>query len=198
MPYQDPFISDIIESFEDVLDGSTSGAVTLTVPAVVTPYTITLPAAQGTAGQTLSNDGAGNLIWDTPADTDAFANQSLSNLTNPTAVNQDLIPSADITESLGTSLKRWLNGFIQSLFVRGISSTAVAAKNLAGTVTLVAGSFTVVFANAEADTNYRIALAGSANSFVYWTTKTVSGFTIKSSSSVGANGTQVVDWHLLR
>jgi hypothetical protein len=195
MPLQPPFVADIVESYELELDGATSGTLTLEVPAVVTPYTVTLPAAQGNAGETLQNDGAGNLSWAVPTDVDAFANQNLSNLNTPTAVNQDLLPSTDVTESLGTTLKRWLNGFIQSLFVRGISSTAVASKNLAGTATLVAGTVAVVFATAETDTSYLISLAGNDNTNIYWTTKTTAGFTIKSSSKFSV---AVVDWHLLR
>ena len=42
---------------------SSSNALTLAVPSVITPYTLTLPAAQGSASTTLSNDGSGNLSW---------------------------------------------------------------------------------------------------------------------------------------
>lgn len=45
------------------LNGSTSGAITITVPAVVTSYTLILPATQGAANTFLKNDGAGNLSW---------------------------------------------------------------------------------------------------------------------------------------
>src|SRR5207244_4059124 len=45
------------------LPGATSGALSLAVPATVTSYTLTLPAAQGAANQMLANDGAGNLSW---------------------------------------------------------------------------------------------------------------------------------------
>lgn len=45
------------------LNGSTSGTLTLTVPAVVTDYTIKFPASQGIANTTLVNDGSGNLAW---------------------------------------------------------------------------------------------------------------------------------------
>lgn len=195
MPLQTPFLADVVESYEKVLDGATSGTLTLTVPAVVTPYTVTLPAAQGSAGQGLVNDGSGNLSWATPTDVDAFALQDLSNLTNPTSVNQTLTPAADITESLGTALKRWLNGFIKSIFTSGISSTAVASNNLAGTAVLASGTATVVFATPEADTNYRISLAGNANFGFWWSAKTVSGFTINASSG---KQTPSVDWLLLR
>lgn len=46
-----------------IQDADYSAAVELTIPNIVTSYTITLPAAQGAAGETLQNDGAGNLSW---------------------------------------------------------------------------------------------------------------------------------------
>lgn len=48
------------------LDGATSGVATLTVPATVSSYTLTLPSAQGAAGTFPSNDGSGNLSWTNP------------------------------------------------------------------------------------------------------------------------------------
>lgn len=45
------------------ITGTTSGTLTLNAPATVTPYTLTLPAAQGGANQLLSNDGSGVLSW---------------------------------------------------------------------------------------------------------------------------------------
>lgn len=43
--------------------GSTSGTLTEAVPATITSYTATWPAAQGGASTSLSNDGSGNLTW---------------------------------------------------------------------------------------------------------------------------------------
>lgn len=51
-----------------------------------TAYSLSWPLAQGGAGQSLINDGSGILTWSSP-----WANQSLSNLTSPTAINQNLI-----------------------------------------------------------------------------------------------------------
>jgi len=45
------------------LTGSTSGAVSITSPATVTSYSLTLPAVQGTAGTVLTNNGSGTLSW---------------------------------------------------------------------------------------------------------------------------------------
>lgn len=49
------------------LVGSTTGSVTLMSPASVsTPYSIRLPASDGTSGQVLAHDGSGGLSWSTP------------------------------------------------------------------------------------------------------------------------------------
>jgi len=45
------------------ISGSTSGTIGLKGNGAVTSYTLTLPAAQGAAGQTLSNNGSGTLSW---------------------------------------------------------------------------------------------------------------------------------------
>ena len=51
-----------------VMTGSTSGTLTVDVPAVVTDYTITFPAAVGSTGQVLeTTDGAGTLAWVSPS-----------------------------------------------------------------------------------------------------------------------------------
>lgn len=49
-----------------LLAGSSSGTLTLNTSATTSSYTVTMPAAQGGSGQTLSNDGSGNLTWVTP------------------------------------------------------------------------------------------------------------------------------------
>lgn len=46
-------------------DAANTGAVTVGVPIGVTSYPITLPDAQGSANQTLINDGSGGLTWGT-------------------------------------------------------------------------------------------------------------------------------------
>lgn len=49
------------------LSGSTSGFVGLSATAAPTSYSLVLPPAQGTSGQTLINNGSGALSWATPA-----------------------------------------------------------------------------------------------------------------------------------
>lgn len=64
-----------------------------------------LPVADGTVGQVLKTDGMGNLSFTTPAGGGGGANQALSNLTNPTSINQDLIPATDATRTIGSLAK---------------------------------------------------------------------------------------------
>lgn len=45
------------------INGATSGSVTVNATAATTSYSVTLPAAQGSANTTLVNDGSGNLTW---------------------------------------------------------------------------------------------------------------------------------------
>ncbi|MGZ3804510.1 MAG: beta strand repeat-containing protein, partial [Pseudobdellovibrionaceae bacterium] len=56
----------VASSMGNQLNGSTSGSVTLQAAGITTNYSLTFPAAQGSSGQTLSNNGSGALSWVTP------------------------------------------------------------------------------------------------------------------------------------
>lgn len=90
------------------LDGSTSGSFTQRAANVTTTYSVKWPSAQGAASTFLQNDGAGNLSW--AAGSGGGANTALSNLAS-TAVNADLVPGVTNTISVGTTAKRYTNGF---------------------------------------------------------------------------------------
>ncbi len=67
----------------------------------------------GTAGHVwTSTDASGSGHW---AASSGGANTTLSNLTSPTSINQNLIPSADASFNLGTTTKIWNVGFINNL-----------------------------------------------------------------------------------
>lgn len=117
------------------------------------------------------------------------ATQALDNLSS-VAINTSLLPATDNTIDVGSGTKR-----LRALYAEGISSTSVQSKNLAGTVTLSAGTFVVAFGTAEPDTNYTIGLSWNTNEVIWWTSKTTSGFTLLSSNG---SSSAVVDWHLLR
>jgi excisionase family DNA binding protein len=46
-----------------LLNGSTSGTITVAAPATVTSYTLSLPSDDGTNGYVLQTDGSGNTSW---------------------------------------------------------------------------------------------------------------------------------------
>lgn len=71
------------------LNGASSGVLTLNAADATVNYTVKMPDAQGAASTFLKNDGSGNLSWDV-VDLSNLANKTLSNLTAPTAINQDL------------------------------------------------------------------------------------------------------------
>lgn len=72
-------------------DNDSSNFVAFHAPdPITTNVTWTLPATDGTSGYCLSTNGSGILSW-SACSGGSGANQFLSNLTSPTAINQDLI-----------------------------------------------------------------------------------------------------------
>lgn len=87
-------------------------------------------------------------------------------------------------------------GGFHALNINGISNTTTRAENLRGTATFAtAATVSVSFGTAESDTSYFIVLSGNANETFYWSSKTVSGFTINSSNG---SSTATVDWMIVR
>jgi len=102
-------------------DGGT-GAVSLAAPISVTSdYKITLPTSQGSSGQALLNDGAGNLTWGTP---------TLGNTINGLTINSGAL--SGVTGYSQTSGSFTYSG-------TGTFSTGTGAVSLNGDVTLAAG-----------------------------------------------------------
>jgi len=66
----------------------------------------------GAGGITITPSGSNITITGAGS---AFANQSLSNLTSPTAINQNLLSAANGTLNLGSSSNMWLNAGIYHL-----------------------------------------------------------------------------------
>jgi hypothetical protein len=90
-----------------ILQASTDGTnyIGLTVsPTLGATTTYTLPS-DGTSGYLLSTNGSGVLSW-VPAPVTG-ANQHLSNLLSPTAVNQDILPATSNTYQLGYLSQAW-------------------------------------------------------------------------------------------
>ena len=105
---------------------ATPNIVTVTVPSSVTPHTLTLPSAQGSANQVLTNNGSGTLSWTTPT---VYSNTSLSNLST-TSINQSLLPSINDSMNLGSSSKNWSAIYFTSLMDNNDSIILDNSRNL--------------------------------------------------------------------
>lgn len=104
----------------------------------------TLPSADGTNGQVLTTNGTGTLSWTTVSG-GSGANQTLSNLTDPTAINADLIFNTGTTARIKT---KNANTTVQNLFITagdsanghgggvGISSGSSGDGSASGDVTI--------------------------------------------------------------
>jgi hypothetical protein len=93
--------------------GGGTNYIGLTVsPTLGATTTYTLPS-DGLSGQVLTTNGSGVLSWSSAT---SGANQSLSNLTNPTSVNQALIPSGAGTLNLGTQTDYWNQLYVSSIY----------------------------------------------------------------------------------
>lgn len=87
------------------------------------------------AGMQVFNSTTGNLdfydgtTWN-PLGPGVFANTFLSNLTSPTAINQDLLPGSDATLNLGSGSKRWSNLSTVAISSSGATAIDVNSRRL--------------------------------------------------------------------
>lgn len=94
--------------------------------------TYILPVADGTSGQFLSTNGSGVLSW---ASASAGANTALSNL-SATSINQNLIPNASDTLSMGSASNLWSSLSVDSTagfglrMYKGITEGGQARSNI--------------------------------------------------------------------
>lgn len=113
----------------NILSVSASDVITMAGVLSMGSNKITNLAAPSAA----SNDAATTNYVDAAIVTAAGANKTLSNLTNPTSINQALLPSGDNTRDIGSSSLKWSFGY----FGNGISTISNAAgfsaDNVAGT-----------------------------------------------------------------
>ena len=63
-------------------------------------------------------------------DSNAQANQTLSNLTAPTSVNQKLLPNTNNTKDLGSNVKGWRSIYFDSaLYIKGTIALHITGTN---------------------------------------------------------------------
>lgn len=111
------------------------------------------------------------------------ANQNLSNLLSPTAINQSIIPSADNTYDIGTAIKKWKKAYIGE-----IASTTIGATT--GNITTVAS--TTVGATTGNITTANITTANLTNTNMVSATTKVTIPTNTVQSVVAASATGVI------
>ena len=146
-----------------VLDGSTSGSLTLKTAATTTSYPITLPAVQATnntVGFTLNNTGNGNLTWGAPNLTASTKTAWVSS-TYSTNANAAI---GDTTVQIATDVTSFFVAGVNISFVStGSPQYVVTASNFAAgntTLTLLAPltaavpSGTLVYAATLGATNF--------------------------------------------
>ncbi len=141
------------------LDGSVSGALSISPAATTTNYSISLPAAQGGANTTLQNDGSGNLTWVSGG---GGANTSLSNLNTNISLNSSQIKVLTDVVIEDALVSNWWGSSTRSLtldsdtivgpdasttFVIGSRDTAIQPNTVgtliqSGAVTKIDGTYT--------------------------------------------------------
>ena len=115
------------------LEGSTSGLLNISVPAVVTPHTLTLPAVQGVANSYMRNSGIGTLSW-----TEAGTANGLATLDGGGKV-----PTSQLPSTLMDYLGMWNATTNFPALADGTGSVGdVRETNVAGTQNLGSGNIT--------------------------------------------------------
>lgn len=118
-----------VADFLRLRDSDESDSISVAAPSMATGYVVTLPTAQGSLGQTLLNDGSGNLSWGLPASSPSFTAVTKTATATLATSGEDYViadaTSANITLSLNTA-----SGF------NGLTHTIVKINSNANTVTL--------------------------------------------------------------
>lgn len=126
------------------------------------------------------------------------ANQTLSNLKSPTAINQDLLPSANNIRSLGSSPLKWQSLYVNNLIVTNdanINGVTVGRGNANNNTNIVLGD-SGLYNNTTGTYNTAI---GKLTLF-YNTTgfkNTVTGYQSLYSNTTGSNNTPMVIRHFI-
>lgn len=162
--------------------GSTSGSITISANATTSSYTIVMPAAQGSSGDTLVNDGSGNLSWAAGSGTSGTVNT-----TNATPATLQTIATATDTSMLLQT----------KIIARRTGGTSGAADDSAGYILTaliknVAGTVTVNLLQTDyaaedqvgwdatltvSGTNVLIQVTGAVNNNVTWKSNTTTQVT---------------------
>lgn len=125
------------------LNGSTSGRLTINAAAVTTPYSLIMPATQGTGG--LTNDGAGNLSWVSagglPAPLEALASYTFTEIGAPgTFVGNDSDTDTNKRVQFGSTDSASLTDPTSDVVLISGDLTGASAGSNPGKILINAGS----------------------------------------------------------
>ena len=129
--------------------GSPTTPIALTetqVTAMLNVFTSSLQGVVPGSGGGTTNFLRADGTWAAPSGA-ASANQTLSNLTSPTSINQDLLPDTTLTRSLGSLLDLW-----SDLYVTQINSVANTLNILTGSSSSIATSPVLVASGSQSGT----------------------------------------------
>lgn len=167
-----------VSSSTHVLNGATSGTVTVAAPATVTSYTFTLPEDDGTPGYVLSTDGSGATSWI------AQSGGGLSGLTT------DALPVATSATTVGDSLFSQAGDATTPRLLFGGSTSGHAALERNGTSIDArlgddSGAANLSGAVVTASTALRAADGGAFAPTIAFTADATSGWWRQAASQVG-------------
>jgi hypothetical protein len=180
----------------EILPGGTAGTKTTLTSSQTSNLTFTLPSTTGTNGQLIQTDGSGNLSFVSSSG----SNTTLSNLTSPTAINQDLIfnkltpivKSADA--SAATESVTLTTGVVTGAFASGTlninTGNANSAGGTGGAINILTGFGNLSSGNVSIKSN--TASTGGSGTMAFESGNTTSNspsgaLTIKSGNTTGTN-----------
>ena len=117
------------------MSGSSSGTLTLTPYSATSSYNLTFPQGQGSAGQTMTNDGAGVLSWTT-------SGSGTGNVVGPVSATNSAITRWDTTT--GKLLKNSVVTLTDTGDIAGTKSLALSGAT-SGALTILAAPVTVSY-----------------------------------------------------
>lgn len=165
------------------MDGATSGSFAQSANAVTTTYSIVWPAAQGAAGTTIQNDGAGNLTWVSSAFNGALGNGLYTEVYSATAPGAGINNMNDFDMTFtnpGAPITATINGLIvkESFGASWVAGGGDFVGILSNVVSSLAGSFTT-----SSETGFKASLQSSGLSNI----TTVRGYEVVGSFTHAGN-----------
>ena len=137
------FSASAVTNKSNILKGATSGTLTMTVPATVTPYTLTWPSAVGGAGSFLTTDASGNLSWGSPAgiSDSSYTVKGAVQFNTDAATSGISVASGVATVNTGTGANQIVKLDASSKLpaVDGSALTNLNAANISGSVPINKG-----------------------------------------------------------